>query len=163
MLYCVECGCCSGELGKGWVAFRCDEPDPDEGDAEPGVAVYLPAVRGSGVRVPAGCRRDVRVRVGATAERNRRLRSLPQPTDRFPGSGGPRAFQDSSVGRALGSSRRSEAQVGSEGRAAEAQGDHAVAPLGAACARSCGCNPPVARTARYLRLTSASWGITWTG
>ena len=42
MLYCIECGCCSGELGKGWVAFRCDEPDPDEGDAEPGVAVYCP-------------------------------------------------------------------------------------------------------------------------
>ena len=30
MLYCVECGCCSGELGKDWVAFRCDDPEHDE-------------------------------------------------------------------------------------------------------------------------------------
>lgn len=28
MLYCVDCGCCS-ELGNGWVAMRCDDPDPD--------------------------------------------------------------------------------------------------------------------------------------
>ena len=44
MLYCVECGCCSGELGKGWVALRCDDPvpDPDEGDAEPAIALYCP-------------------------------------------------------------------------------------------------------------------------
>ena len=25
--YCVECGCCSGELGKGWVAFFGEDPD----------------------------------------------------------------------------------------------------------------------------------------
>jgi len=43
VLYCVECGCCSGELGKGWVAFRCDDyPDPDEGEGGPAVAVYCP-------------------------------------------------------------------------------------------------------------------------
>ena len=42
MLYCVECGCCSGELGQGWVALRCDEPDPDEGDTEPAIALYCP-------------------------------------------------------------------------------------------------------------------------
>lgn len=42
MLYCIECGCCSGELGQGWVAFRCDDPDPDEGDNEPAVALYCP-------------------------------------------------------------------------------------------------------------------------
>jgi hypothetical protein len=42
MLYCVECGCCSGELGRGWVAFRCDDPDPDEGDLEPEIALYCP-------------------------------------------------------------------------------------------------------------------------
>ena len=29
VLYCVECGCCSGELGKGWVAMRCDDPSTD--------------------------------------------------------------------------------------------------------------------------------------
>jgi hypothetical protein len=23
LLYCEECGCCSGELGKGWVAYTC--------------------------------------------------------------------------------------------------------------------------------------------
>ena len=39
MLYCVECGCCSGELGKGWVAFRCDDPEDDEG---PEVAIWCP-------------------------------------------------------------------------------------------------------------------------
>jgi len=39
---CVECGRCSGELGRGWVAFRCDDPDPDEGDAEPAIALYCP-------------------------------------------------------------------------------------------------------------------------
>lgn len=43
MLYCVECGCCSGELGRGWVAFRCDEPDdPDENGTEPAVAIFCP-------------------------------------------------------------------------------------------------------------------------
>lgn len=42
LLYCIECGCCSGELGRGWVAFRCDDPDPDEGDEEPAVSVYCP-------------------------------------------------------------------------------------------------------------------------
>ena len=39
MLYCVECGCCSGELGKGWVAFRCDDPEDDEG---PEIAIWCP-------------------------------------------------------------------------------------------------------------------------
>ena len=34
MLYCVECGCCS-QLGTGWVATRCDDPDPD-------IALYCP-------------------------------------------------------------------------------------------------------------------------
>jgi hypothetical protein len=34
VLYCVECGCCS-ELGRGWVATRCDDPDPD-------IALYCP-------------------------------------------------------------------------------------------------------------------------
>jgi hypothetical protein len=44
VLYCIECGCCSGELGKGWVAFRCDDPDPDEpDDGRPMIAVYCPA------------------------------------------------------------------------------------------------------------------------
>ena len=40
MLYCVECGCCS-ELGIGWVAMRCDDPEPDVGD-EPELALYCP-------------------------------------------------------------------------------------------------------------------------
>ena len=39
MLYCVECGCCSGELGKGWVAFRCDDPECDD---RPEVAIWCP-------------------------------------------------------------------------------------------------------------------------
>ena len=39
MLYCIECGCCSGELGKGWVAFRCDDPDETEA---PALALYCP-------------------------------------------------------------------------------------------------------------------------
>ena len=44
VLYCVECGCCSGEVGKGWVAMRCDDPDPDMGD-EPTIALYCPLRR----------------------------------------------------------------------------------------------------------------------
>jgi hypothetical protein len=40
VLYCVECGCCSGELGKGWVAMRCG--DPDDPDDVPTVALYCP-------------------------------------------------------------------------------------------------------------------------
>ena len=39
VLYCVECGCCSGELGQGWVAFRCDDPDETE---PPALALYCP-------------------------------------------------------------------------------------------------------------------------
>ena len=39
VLCCVECGCCSGELGRGWVAFRCD--DPDDGDG-PEIAIWCP-------------------------------------------------------------------------------------------------------------------------
>jgi hypothetical protein len=26
-----ECGCCGGELGRGWVALRYDLPDEDDG------------------------------------------------------------------------------------------------------------------------------------
>ena len=44
MLYCVECGCCSDELGQGWLALRCDVPDPDEpDDREPAIAIYCPS------------------------------------------------------------------------------------------------------------------------
>ena len=39
MLYCVECGCCSGELGKGWVAYTCDDQD---GIDKPHIVVYCP-------------------------------------------------------------------------------------------------------------------------
>jgi len=39
VLYCEECGCCSGELGKGWVAYTCDDPD---GIDEPRIAIYCP-------------------------------------------------------------------------------------------------------------------------
>jgi hypothetical protein len=39
VLYCVECGCCSGELGKGWSAFICEDPD---GDDPPSITVYCP-------------------------------------------------------------------------------------------------------------------------
>jgi hypothetical protein len=39
VLYCEECGCCSGELGKSWVAFMCNDPD---GIDEPRIAVYCP-------------------------------------------------------------------------------------------------------------------------
>ena len=39
MLYCEECGCCSGDLGKGWAAFVCY--DPDELDP-PTLIVYCP-------------------------------------------------------------------------------------------------------------------------
>ena len=43
-LYCVECGCCSGELGKGWVAFRCDDPDDGRG---PEIAIWCPVCAGA--------------------------------------------------------------------------------------------------------------------
>jgi hypothetical protein len=39
VLYCEECGCCSGELGKSWVAYMCNDPD---GIDEPRIAVYCP-------------------------------------------------------------------------------------------------------------------------
>jgi hypothetical protein len=39
VLYCEECGCCSGELGQGWVAYRCYGLDDGE---PPRVAVYCP-------------------------------------------------------------------------------------------------------------------------
>lgn len=35
----VECGCCSGELGKGWVAFMGEDPD---GLEPPAIVVYCP-------------------------------------------------------------------------------------------------------------------------
>ena len=57
VLCCIECGCCSGELGKGWVAFRCDDPDPDEpDDGRPTIAVYCPgcATREFGYRPDIG-------------------------------------------------------------------------------------------------------------
>ena len=41
MLYCIECGCCS-ELGRGWVAMRCDDEDPVDGDVHPDIALYCP-------------------------------------------------------------------------------------------------------------------------
>ncbi len=37
MLYCEECGCCSAELGNGWVAYLCHDPD-DVDDAR--IAIY---------------------------------------------------------------------------------------------------------------------------
>jgi hypothetical protein len=40
LLECVECGCVSGELGRGWAAFICKDPD-DELDL-PAIAVYCP-------------------------------------------------------------------------------------------------------------------------
>ena len=40
MWYCQECGCCSGELGKGWVAYTCQDPD---GIEEQSIAVYCPS------------------------------------------------------------------------------------------------------------------------
>ena len=42
MVYCVECGCCSGELAKGWVAMRLDDPDTDVIDEGPTIALYCP-------------------------------------------------------------------------------------------------------------------------
>ena len=39
MLTCVQCGCCSGELGKAWSAWLCEDPD---GIDAPLIAVYCP-------------------------------------------------------------------------------------------------------------------------
>ena len=41
VLYCIECGRWSGELGTGWVAMRCDDPDAAAVD-EPSIALYCP-------------------------------------------------------------------------------------------------------------------------
>ena len=30
LLVCEECGCVSGELGRGWVAYVCDDPEQIE-------------------------------------------------------------------------------------------------------------------------------------
>jgi hypothetical protein len=38
-LFCEECGCCCGELGTGWVAYVCNDPD---GIEEPRLAVDCP-------------------------------------------------------------------------------------------------------------------------
>lgn len=50
MLVCVECGCCTTELGQGWVALRGDDPDDPHADAA--IAVYCPVCAASefGVR-----------------------------------------------------------------------------------------------------------------
>ena len=42
MLYCVECGCCAGEIGHGWTAWICNDPDEIE---PPSIAVYCPHAR----------------------------------------------------------------------------------------------------------------------
>jgi hypothetical protein len=41
LLECIECGYVSGELGRGWAAFRCEDPDEDVTDP-PAVALYCP-------------------------------------------------------------------------------------------------------------------------
>ena len=65
MLYCDECGCCSGEFGKGWVAYPCI--DPDEID-EPRIAVFCrPCVAAEfGYRPDVAAR--IRVRLGTTPQ-----------------------------------------------------------------------------------------------
>jgi hypothetical protein len=49
-LYSAECGCCSGELGKGWAAFIGEDPD---GIDPPCVVIYCPpcAAREFGYRL----------------------------------------------------------------------------------------------------------------
>jgi hypothetical protein len=42
VLFCIECGCCSGELGKGWAAFRCKDPDTAKSDTSSAIAIYCP-------------------------------------------------------------------------------------------------------------------------
>jgi hypothetical protein len=39
MLESEECGCVSGELGRGWAAFVADDPDDPE---PPPIIVYCP-------------------------------------------------------------------------------------------------------------------------
>ena len=40
LLVCMDCGCVSGELGRGWAAYISQDPD-DELDP-PAIAVYCP-------------------------------------------------------------------------------------------------------------------------
>jgi len=75
VLYCVECGCCSGELGKGWAAFRCDDPDDrvDPDDSDSAFAVYCPVCAAA----EFGYRPDVAARYVCAWEP---LPSQPHPT-----------------------------------------------------------------------------------
>lgn len=54
LLVCMECGCVSGERGRGWAAFVCQDPD-DELDP-PAINVYCPPCAASefGHRPDAG-------------------------------------------------------------------------------------------------------------
>lgn len=66
MLYCVKCGCCSGELGKGWVAMRCDDPDPDVHRPRADNRCLLSALRGRRVRLPTRRRGQLCLCLGTT-------------------------------------------------------------------------------------------------
>jgi hypothetical protein len=39
-LTCIECGCVSGELGRGWAAYL--TRDPDSPRDPPGIVLYCP-------------------------------------------------------------------------------------------------------------------------
>jgi hypothetical protein len=39
ILKCVECGVTNNEQGRGWAAYRCDDPERDEA---PALAIYCP-------------------------------------------------------------------------------------------------------------------------
>jgi len=70
MLYCVACGCCSGELGKGWAAFRCDDPEDGQG---PEIAIWCPVCAAAEYGYRPGSRRGLRAswepRPGDTTDR----------------------------------------------------------------------------------------------
>ena len=70
VLYCIECGCCSGEPGKGWVAVRCD--DPTRRSRPAGRRPLLPTVRRRRVRLSARRRRNLRLRLGSHPAASRR-------------------------------------------------------------------------------------------
>ena len=69
VLYCEECGCCSGELGKSWVAYMCNDAD---GIDEPRIVVYCPPCAAAEFWLPTRPRSQLRLRVGTAPQPNAR-------------------------------------------------------------------------------------------
>ena len=65
----LQCGCCSGELGKGWAAFRCDDPDEGQG---PEIAIWCPVCAAAEFGYRPESRRGLRASLGTASRRHDR-------------------------------------------------------------------------------------------